>query len=134
MAVVDARDRLLLGHSAHWPENRFSTLAGFVEPGESVESAIRREVLEEVGVRVGGVEYRGSQPWPFPASLMLGFRAHAVSTDITVDGEEVTQARWFERTELRAAVRSGAVQLPSSTSIARMLIEEWYGSELPDAV
>lgn len=134
MAVVDGRDRLLLGHSAHWPENRFSTLAGFVEPGESVEAAIRREVLEEVGVTVGAVEYRGSQPWPFPASLMLGFRARALSADITVDGEEVTDARWFERTELRAAVRSGSVLLPSSTSIARMLIEEWYGSELPNAI
>jgi NAD+ diphosphatase len=134
MAVVDGRDRLLLGHSAHWPENRFSTLAGFVEPGESVENAIRREVLEEVGVTVGAVEYRGSQPWPFPASLMLGFRAQALSADITVDGEEVTEARWFARAELRAAVVSGAVLLPSSTSIARMLIEEWYGSELPNPV
>lgn len=132
MAVVDEWDRILLGHSAHWPETRFSTLAGFVEPGESVEHAIRREVLEEVGVSVGDVEYRGSQPWPFPASLMLGFRARALSTEITVDGEEVTQARWFDRSELRSQVRSGAVQLPGATSIAYALIEEWYGSELPE--
>ncbi|UUI74683.1 NAD(+) diphosphatase [Cellulomonas chengniuliangii] len=134
MAVVDDADRLLLGHGALWPVNRFSTLAGFVEPGESIEHAVRREVREETGVVVGDVEYRGSQPWPFPASLMLGFRATALSTDITVDGEEVTEARWFARLELRAAVRSGSVQLPSRTSIARALIEEWYGSELPDAL
>lgn len=134
MAVVDASDRLLLGHGAQWSENRFSTLAGFVEPGESLEHAVRREVREEVGVVVGAVEYRGSQPWPFPASLMLGFRATALSTDVTVDGVEVTEARWFARMELRAAVRSGSVLLPSRSSIARALIEEWYGSELPDAL
>ena len=82
MAVVDADDRLLLGHSAHWPERRFSTLAGFVEPGESAEAAVRREVLEEAAVLVGEVAYRGSQPWPFPASLMLAYVARAASTEV----------------------------------------------------
>ena len=134
MAVVDESDRILLGHGATWTEHRYSTLAGFVEAGESVEHAIRREVREEVGIVIGAVEYRGSQPWPFPASLMLGFRAHAVSTEVTVDGDEVTHARWFERLELRAAIRSGSVVLPGRTSIAHALIEEWFGSELPQAM
>ena len=131
MAVVDEADRLLLGNGAQWTGQRYSTLAGFVEPGESIEHAVRREVREEVGVTVGAVEYRGSQPWPFPASLMLGFRAQALTTDVTVDGVEIMAARWFTRAELRAAVRSGSVGLPNSTSIGRALIQEWYGAELP---
>ena len=133
MAVVDGADRLLLGHSAQWPEHRVSTLAGFVEPGEAIEQAVRREVAEEVGVVIGDVGYRGSQPWPFPASLMLAFRAHALTTQITVDGVEITHARWFTRAELTAEVASGGVLLPMSTSIARILIEEWFGGELPGA-
>ena len=87
MAVVDDDDRLLLGHGALWPAGRMSTLAGFVEPGESLEAAVRREVDEEVGITIGEVLYRGSQPWPFPASIMLGFRAHATTTEIHVDGD-----------------------------------------------
>jgi NAD+ diphosphatase len=131
MAVVDDADRLLLASSTAWPEHRFSTLAGFVEPGESVEHAIRREVREESAVVVGDVEYRGSQPWPFPASLMLGFRAKALTTDITVDGDELRAARWFDRDTLRAEVAAGTVALPPGTSIARALIEDWFGGELP---
>jgi NAD+ diphosphatase len=130
MAVVDAQDRLLLGHAAQWPEGRYSTLAGYVEPGESVENAVRREVHEESGLQIGAVEYRGSQPWPFPASLMMAFVARATSTDITVDGVEVTEARWFSRDELAAAIADGTVLLPSATSIARALIEDWYGAGL----
>lgn len=131
MAVVDEADRLLLANSSAWPTHRFSTLAGFVEPGESVEHAIRREAREETSVVVGEVEYRGSQPWPFPASLMLGFRARALSTDITVDGDELRAARWFDRDTLRAEVEQGSVVLPPGTSIARALIEDWYGGPLP---
>lgn len=130
MAVVDAQDRLLLGHAAQWPAGRYSTLAGYVEPGESVENAVRREVHEEAGLRIGAVEYRGSQPWPFPASLMMAFVARATTTDVTVDGVEVTEARWFSRDELAAAIEDGSVLLPSATSIARALIEDWYGSAL----
>jgi NAD+ diphosphatase len=130
MAVVDADDRILLGHAAHWPAGRWSTLAGFVEAGESLEHAVRREVAEEAGVLVGEVSYRGSQPWPFPASLMIGFRARALSTDITVDGVELTEARWFSRDELAAAVRSGDVVPPGRASIARALVEEWFGGPL----
>ena len=130
MAVVDEADRLLLGRQARWPEHRYSTLAGFVEPGESLEQAVRREVAEECGVVVGEVDYLGSQPWPFPASLMLGFVAQATSVEIQVDGEEIAQARWLSRAELEEAVRTGDVLLPPRVSIARRLIEHWYGGEV----
>ncbi len=130
MAVTDDADRILLAHGAHWAPGRFSTLAGFVEPGESLETAVRREVAEEVGVEVGEVTYVGSQPWPFPASLMVGFRARALTTAITLDAQEVTDARWFTRAELHAAVRDGEVGLPRATSIALALIEEWYGGPI----
>ena len=104
--------------------------AGFVEPG-SPSSAVRREVAEEAGVAVGDVEYVASQPWPFPSSLMLGFMARATSPDIKVDGDEIEEARWFSRDELRAAIESGEVLPPSGISIAARLIELWYGQPLP---
>ncbi|MEG3615756.1 NAD(+) diphosphatase [Isoptericola haloaureus] len=135
MAVVDDADRLLLGHAATWPAGRFSTLAGFVEAGEALEDTVRREVAEESGVVVGtepgDVVYRGSQAWPFPASLMLGFRARAIGTEVRTDDEEVTDARWFARDELYDAAASRELLLPGRHSIARALIEEWYGAELP---
>ena len=132
MSVVDGADRILLGRHAGWPEKRFSTLAGFVEPGESLEAAVRREVAEEAGVLVGDVHYRGSQPWPFPLSLMLGFRAHALHTEITVDGQELTQARWWTREELALDLATDELVLPPAMSIARQLIEDWYGGPLTD--
>lgn len=131
MLVTDDEDRCLLGSHALWPRGRFSTLAGFVEPGESLEQAVRREVVEESGVLVGEVSYVGSQPHPFPSSLMLGFMAEALSTKIQVDGEEMAEARWFTRGELRAAVSSGEVIPPNEMSIARRLVELWYGAPLP---
>ncbi len=133
MAVVDHDDRILLGRQASWPPRRFSTLAGFVEPGESLEASVRREVLEESGVIVGQVEYRGSQPWPFPSSLMLGFRAHATTTDVTVDGDELVQARWWTREQLAADVAGGEVLLSPRLSISRWLVEDWFGAALPDS-
>ncbi|MDM7831885.1 NAD(+) diphosphatase [Cellulomonas edaphi] len=132
MAVLDPEHRLLLGRSAAWAEKRFSTLAGFVEPGESLEHAVRREVLEEAGVVVGEVEYQGSQPWPFPASLMVGFVAHATGTVPRPDGKELVDARWFTREELAAAVRAGEVIPPGRASIARALVEDWFGGPLPE--
>ena len=132
MAVLDGADRILLGHQAAWPPGRFSTLAGFVEPGESLETAVAREVAEEAGVVVEAVDYAGSQPWPFPASLMLGFYARAASTDIVVDGLEIAEARWFTRTELRQSTAAGEVLLPPVVSIARRLIEGWYGGSLTE--
>jgi NAD+ diphosphatase len=131
MLIVDDEDRCLLGHHALWPQGRFSTLAGFVEPGESLEQAVRREVHEEAGVVVGDVTYQGSQPHPFPASLMLGFLGRALTTEIRVDGEEMAEARWFHREELAAAVTSGEVIPPHEMSIARRLVELWYGAPLP---
>jgi NAD+ diphosphatase len=131
MAVVDDADRILLGHAATWAPGRWSTLAGFVEAGESLEHAVRREVLEETGVVVGEVEYHGSQPWPFPASLMLGFLARATTTDVHVDGVELTQARWFTRDELATETTSGEAVPPGRSSIARALVEDWFGGPLP---
>jgi NAD+ diphosphatase len=130
MLVTDADDRALLGHQPRWPEGRFSTLAGFVEPGEPLEAAVRREVFEEVGIVVGEVTYAGSQPWPFPSSLMLGFFASATTTDIGVDGVEIASARWFTRLELAEAIAAGDVALPNPLSISRWLIESWYGERL----
>jgi len=125
-------ERCLLGRGVWWPEGRFSTLAGFAEPGETLEDAVRREVLEEVGVVVGGVEWFGNQPWPFPSSLMLGFIARALTTEIVLDEAEMADARWFTRAEMKAEAESGAVVLPGrGVSISRSLVEHWYGGELP---
>lgn len=130
MTVVDESDRLLLGRQASWPERRFSTLAGFVEPGESLERAVAREVAEEVGLTVREVRYVGSQPWPFPSSLMLGFVARVEGEEPRVDGVEIAEARWFDHGELEAALASGELRLPPSISIARRLIEAWAGDPL----
>ena len=130
MAVVDGDDRLLLGHQARWPARRFSTLAGFVEPGESLEQAVAREVHEETGIVVSASTYLGSQPWPFPRSLMLGFIAEASSTQIITDGDEIVDARWFTRATLTDDITAGEVVLPPRVSIARRLIEHWYGGRL----
>jgi NAD+ diphosphatase len=130
--VTDAAGRALLARNASWPERRVSILAGFVEPGESAEQAVAREVAEETGVVVGEVRYLGSQPWPMPQSLMLGFRARAAGTQpIRVDEEEIAEARWFGRDDLRAAMASGDIRLPPPVSIAHRIIESWYGSQLP---
>ena len=128
--VIDDDDRALLGRQGRWQPQWFSTLAGFVEPGESAEAAVRREILEEAGVVVGDMTYLGSQPWPFPCSLMLGYHAWTADTRIRVDGEEIVEARWFSRAELAAACESGEVALPPAVSIARRLIEHWYGEPL----
>lgn len=131
MAIVDDADRLLLGHAVSWPERQFSVPAGFVEPGESLEAAVRREVLEETAVVVGEVRYEGSQPWPFPASLMLGFTGRAVGTDVRPDGTEITEAMFVSREQLHGLIGEAAIRLPRPTSIAHHLIAGWYGEPLP---
>jgi NAD+ diphosphatase len=133
MLVTDPDDRCLLARNAAWPPRRMSVLAGFVEPGESVEQAVAREVFEETAIAVGQIRYLGSQPWPMPRSLMLGFQAVAAGGQrIAVDNEEIGEARWFSRAELRASIDEGELAIAPSSSIARRLIEFWYGGELPD--
>ncbi len=135
VGITDADDRMLLGSNALWEAHRFSLLAGFVEPGESLEAAVIREVHEESGLRVTDPVYLGSQPWPFPASLMVGFRAHVPEGESTVgtpDGAEILELRWFTRDELRDAAAAGEIILPGPTSIARAIIEDWYGDEVAD--
>ena len=122
IVLVTGGDRALLGRQPGWPAGRYSTIAGFVEPGESLEDSVRREVLEETGIETGAMTYQSSQPWPFPRSLMLGFRAEALSTEIRLGDEELEDARWFSRAE----IASGTPMLPFSQSIAFRLIEEWY--------
>jgi NAD+ diphosphatase len=127
MLVVDG-ERCLLGHSARFPAaTMYSTLAGFVEPGESLEEAVAREVFEEAGVKVGRVFYHSSQPWPFPSSIMLGYYAEALTTEINIDPDEIVDARWFTRDELRNPDSVG-ISLPRIDSIARRLIEDWIVS------
>ncbi len=128
IVLVADGDRCLLGRQTGWPEGLYSTIAGFVEPGESLEDAVRREVYEETNIRVAAIRYHSSQPWPFPSSLMLGFVAEAdttVAQEIHMNDGELEDARWFTRKELR----SGFPKLPFRISIARRLVESWLGTE-----
>lgn len=129
VSVIDDQDRILLGSQGVWEENRWSILAGFVEPGESLAAAVAREVFEESGVRVVAPEYLGSQAWPFPYSLMVGFTARVDSNhkhlELAPDGVEIEKLRWFSREEL--AAEAGSLLLPGKLSIAGALIEHWYG-------
>lgn len=131
IALVVRDDRCLLGRQAKFPPRRYSAVAGFVEPGETLEAAVRREVSEEVGVALAGVRYVGSQPWPFPNSLMVGFIAQAAHEAVSLNDRELEDARWFERAEVAQAVEAGGasavVTLPPPGSIARRLIEHWLG-------
>ena len=128
VAVFDGSgDRILLANNTAWPERRFSLVAGFVDPGESLESAVAREVLEEVGLRLQTMEYVTSQPWPYPRSLMVGFQAVAEHADeMQPDGIEIRAARWLTRED----IRGGAVDLPGHGSIARAIIERWLAGDL----
>ncbi len=130
MAVVDDDDRILLARGKGFRGNGMSVLAGFVEPGETLAAAVVREVAEEVGVEVTDVTYLGDQPWPFPSSLMLGFTARALGTDLRLQAEEIEAARWFSRDELAAALADGSVVVSGRISISRRIIEHWFGGPL----
>ena len=125
-------NRLLIGRNAAWPEGMFSLLAGFIEPGETIEAAVRREVLEEAGVTVGAVSYLASQPWPFPASLMIGCRGEAVSDAITIDPAELEQARWISREEMARVMAGQHPEIRPSRrgAIAQFLIANWLADRL----
>lgn len=129
--VTDSEDRMVLGSNAMWEAQRYSLLAGFVEPGESLEAAVIREIFEESGLVVKNPTYWGSQPWPFPASLMVGFRAELdeeASGNLRPDGTEIIDLRWFSREDLERAL--GDIVLPGPTSIARQMIDDWFGRPL----
>jgi NAD+ diphosphatase len=128
-AEHEGRQYCLLGRQAEWPPNVYSCLAGFVEPGESLEDAVAREVFEESGVRVDGVHYHSSQPWPFPGSLMLGFMAEAKMQEVKVDGEELEDARWFAYEDFRDAIKTQKLMVPPPVSIAYRLVEHWFDSQ-----
>ncbi len=130
-AVVDDRGRILLGSAYRWEAHRFSTFAGFVEAGESLEEAVMREVGEEAGVRVRSVQYMGSQYWPFPRSLMLGYVAVAEDPEEAhADDDEIRAVRWFTREQIHREVVSGQLWIPPSSSISRALIDHWYGGDV----
>jgi NAD+ diphosphatase len=122
IVLISDGERILLGRQATWPVGRYSTIAGFVEPGESLEDAVHREVLEETGVQVNAIEYHSSQPWPFPSSLMLGFSAQAVTRKVHLSDQELEDARWFTR----ADIAGGTPLLPPPLSISYRLIETWF--------
>jgi NAD+ diphosphatase len=122
IVLAHAGDRCLLGRQTRWPEGRFSTIAGFVEPGESLEDSVRREVHEETNIRIGPCKYLASQPWPFPAALMIGFLAEALSGEIRLNDGELAEARWLTRDD----IATGAVVLPPRVSIAYRLLETWF--------
>ena len=128
ITLISFQDKVLLGRSPRFPDSMYSTLAGFVEPGESLEQALEREVFEEVGIKVKNIKYFNSQPWPFPASLMLGFFAEAVNNEMKIDYNEIEDAHWFSINELRSLIHpsiSGGFKLPRKDSIARRLVDTW---------
>ncbi len=128
--VKDKSDRILLGRQKVWPAKRFSTFAGFVEPGESFENCVLREVREECGGEVISMRYLGSQPWPFPASIMIAYEAEISNPDsVKEDGQEIEEIIWLDRSELKRRVTSGELLLPPEISVARAMINSWYGKD-----
>ena len=129
--VRDSENRILLGRQKVWPAKRYSNFAGFLEPGESLEACVKREVLEEAGVRIDQIEYMGSQAWPFPASIMLAFTGVVENPDdARADGEEIEDLRWYSHESFTADLKSGELLIPPGISIARRMIEAWYGGSI----
>jgi len=126
--IKNDKDQILLGRQKVWPKYRFSTFAGFVEPGESFEHCVIREVREEAGVELTKINYLGSQPWPFPASLMIAFEAITNTPELArPDGDEIEEIRWFSREEMKSAILDKSLILPFEISVARQMINAWYG-------
>ncbi|MCB0183493.1 MAG: NAD(+) diphosphatase, partial [Caldilineaceae bacterium] len=126
IVLVRSGDRCLLARQPSWPAGRYSVIAGFVEPGESLEDAVKREVMEEAGIAVGQIQYHSSQPWPFPSSLMLGFMADATTTEFHFIDDELEEARWLTREQIAAEIENGTLKLPPGLSISHRLIESWF--------
>jgi NAD+ diphosphatase len=134
IVLVEKGEQALFGRKAEWPENRYSTIAGFIEPGESAEQAVVREVAEETGVEVTAMHYHSSQPWPFPGSLMLGYTATAGSDAISLNDNELEDARWLTRDQISEKLALGEFQLPTSISISSRLIEDWFNKKSDQAL
>ncbi len=126
IVLVTSGDQCLLGRQPVWPPKWYSTIAGFVDPGESLENAVIREVSEETGIKVKNIFYYSSQPWPFPSSIMLGFTAQAENKKIMIDGDEIEHADWFSRNDIYRKVKQKQLRLPPPVSIAYRLIENWF--------
>lgn len=126
IVLVESGERCLLARQASWPAGRYSVIAGFVEPGESLEDAVKREVMEEAGIEVNTICYQSSQPWPFPSSLMLGYRAQAATTKFNLIDDELEEARWMSRAQIKQGLQDGTLKLPPGLSISRRLIENWF--------
>ena len=133
IVIVTAGEKCLLARQPAWPPKRYSVIAGFVEPGENLEDAVSREVMEETGIKVENVIYHSSQPWPFPASIMIGFNAEAQTMEITLHDKELEDAKWFSREEIKEKVKSKELKLSAEISISFRLIEDWFnsGSQIP---
>jgi NAD+ diphosphatase len=129
IVIITSGKHCLLGRQRAWPKDLYSTIAGFVEPGESLEAAVVREIKEETGVQVDEVYYHSSQAWPFPGSIMLGFSAKTASKDVSLDINELEDARWLSREEMENGLKAGSLKLPSPVSIAFRLIEDWFNAE-----
>ncbi|RNI29452.1 NAD(+) diphosphatase [Rufibacter immobilis] len=129
IAMVTCGNSGLLARQASWPQGQYATIAGFLEPGETLENAVAREVQEEVGLQVTQVEYHSSQPWPFPASIMVGFTARAENTHLHLDPAEIEDARWFTRSQLKELVSTGEIKLPPALSISYRLIQDWLNAD-----
>ncbi|WP_161890966.1 NAD(+) diphosphatase [Pontibacter russatus] len=129
IVIISEGDACLLGRQATWPEGMYATIAGFLEPGETLEQAVAREAKEETGVELQTITYHSSQPWPFPASIMVGFSATASSRSLYMDNDELEDARWFTRNEIAAGLRNGSLRLPPRISISYRLICDWFNAD-----
>lgn len=129
IVIVNKDDKCLLAHQAKWPPGRYSTLAGYVEPGESLEQAVQREVLEETGIHLNNISYHSSQPWPFPSAIMLGFKAQASDEKIFLDRKELEDAQWFSRNDIISKLKNNSLILSPKDSISLQLIQSWFNED-----